>query len=426
MKLTDDTLALLKNPYRFISSKSKNLGKDVFETRIFMQRTYCMTGKEAAALFYDPEYFVRAGASPEALRATLFGKGGVQGLDGIDHAERKLMFMSLMTEENAAEIKHLFLSNMRHSLKHWSLKDSIILYDELQKVLTETVCAWAGIRMEDEDLLRRTKEIASLFDSAGAIGPAHFLSRMSRKNAEDWIENIVMDLRSDGFEPLSKSPIEMIIWYKDSYDELLKPRTAAVEILNIIRPAVAISVYMVFIAHALHSNPDVHEKLIAGDDDYADKFIQEVRRFYPFFPSVMAKVKQDFTWRNIHFKKGARAILDLYGVNNDSRLWDDPHIFWPERFDFTMPDEFSFIPQGGGNPFTGHRCPGELFTLELMRTALNFFLYEMEYDVPKQNINIDWSRLPAIPESRFILSKIRPREIFVSNNFTTIEFSNFP
>jgi fatty-acid peroxygenase len=425
MKLKDDTLALLKNPYRFISSKSKNLGKDVFETRILMQKTYCMTGKEAAALFYDPEYFVRAGASPEALRATLFGKGGVQGLDGFDHAERKLMFMSLMTEENAAELKHLFLSNMRHSLKHWSLKDSIILYDELQKILTETVCAWAGIRMEDEDLLRRTKEIVSLFDSAGATGPAHFLSRISRKNAEDWIENIVMDLRSDGFEPLIKTPIEIIIWYKDSYDELLKPRTAAVEILNIIRPAVAISVYMVFIAHALHSNPDVYEKLIAGDDDYADKFIQEVRRYYPFFPSIMAKVKQDFTWRNMHFKKGARAILDLYGVNNDSRLWDDPHIFWPERFDFAKPDEFSFIPQGGGNPFTGHRCPGELFTLELMKTALNFFLYEMDYDVPKQNINIDWSRLPAIPESRFILSNIRPKEIFVSKSFTTIELSSF-
>ncbi len=423
--MKDDTLALLKNPYRFISSRSKDLGKDVFETRIFMQKTYCMIGREAAELFYNPNYFIRNGASPEAMRATLFGKGGLQGLDGAEHTHRKIMFMSLMTEENAGELKHLFTEKLRHYLKHWSLKEQISLYDEFQKVLTETICAWAGIPLDDEEKVRRTKEIVSMFDSAGSKGPAHFMSRLSRKNAEDWIENIVNDLRSDGYEPLIKTPIEVIIWHRDMNEELLKPHTAAVEILNLIRPVVAISVYLVFIAHALHSNPDCYEKLMMGDEEYALNFIHEVRRYYPFFPSVMARVREDFTWRDIEFKKGSRAILDLYGTNNDPRLWDSPHSFWPERFESAAVDEYNFVPQGGGHPVKGHRCPGEFFTVELMKTALNFFLYEMDYEVPEQNLDIEWSRLPAIPQSRFVISNVTQKTIFVRTTVSQIEISEF-
>jgi fatty-acid peroxygenase len=56
-----------------------------------------MSGRDAAEIFYDRDKFVRAGAAPEPVRATLFGKKGVQGLDGAAHELRKQMFMSLMT-----------------------------------------------------------------------------------------------------------------------------------------------------------------------------------------------------------------------------------------------------------------------------------------------------------------------------------------
>lgn len=425
MKMTDDTLALLKNPYRFIAHKCRDLGSDVYETRIFMQKAYCMTGKEAAELFYNPEFFKRDGASPEAIRATLFGKGGLQGLDGKEHAHRKLMFMSLMSQQNTDELKHLFADKLRDYLEHWSQKKVIVFYDEIQQILTEAVCAWAGIALSEEDKFRRTKEIVSLFDSAGVAGPAHFLSRVSRKNAEDWIKNLVIDLRSDGYEPLIKTPVEVIVWHRDLNDELLKPQMAAVEILNLIRPTVAVSVYLVFMLHALHFYPEVSEKLQQADEDYEDYFLNEVRRYYPFFPSVMARIKQDFTWRGVVFKKGARALLDLYGTNNDPRSWDAPHLFMPERFSHPPQNSFAFIPQGGGNAYTGHRCPGERLTLELMKTCLHFLLNEMSYEVPEQDLHIDWSRLPALPKSQMILSHVHPKNLFIQTRVRQVEVSEF-
>jgi fatty-acid peroxygenase len=80
--ITDSTLALFRNPYRFISERASAIGEDVFETRLLLRRTICMTGPESAALFYDPAHFQRAGAAPARLQRTLFGEGGVQGLDG--------------------------------------------------------------------------------------------------------------------------------------------------------------------------------------------------------------------------------------------------------------------------------------------------------------------------------------------------------
>ena len=44
----DSTLALLRNPYGFISETCRALDTDLFETRILLQETICMTGAAAA------------------------------------------------------------------------------------------------------------------------------------------------------------------------------------------------------------------------------------------------------------------------------------------------------------------------------------------------------------------------------------------
>jgi fatty-acid peroxygenase len=95
IKTADSTIALLRNPYRYIARRAAALGEDVFETRLLLRRTTCMTGAEAAGVFYDPARLQRAGAAPPPLQKTLFGQGGVQGLDGEDHRQRKAMFLQI-------------------------------------------------------------------------------------------------------------------------------------------------------------------------------------------------------------------------------------------------------------------------------------------------------------------------------------------
>ena len=93
----DDSLELLNEGYTFISKRCRDLETDVFETRLRFEKTICMRGRDAAELFYNQDHFIRAGAAPKRLTQTLFGKGGVQGLDGEAHTHRKAMFMALMS-----------------------------------------------------------------------------------------------------------------------------------------------------------------------------------------------------------------------------------------------------------------------------------------------------------------------------------------
>lgn len=51
LKSVDSTLALLRDPYRFVSRRAAELGEGVFETRLLLRRTTCMTGAEAAEVF---------------------------------------------------------------------------------------------------------------------------------------------------------------------------------------------------------------------------------------------------------------------------------------------------------------------------------------------------------------------------------------
>ncbi|WP_080873422.1 hypothetical protein [Oceanobacillus timonensis] len=84
-------------------------------------------------------------------------------------------------------------------------------------------------------------------------------------------------------------------WHRDMEGNLLNPETVAVEVINLLRPIVAIAIYINFTFLSLYQNPNEREKLKKEDDIYSEMFVQEVRRFYPFFPAVVALVKKDFT-----------------------------------------------------------------------------------------------------------------------------------
>jgi fatty-acid peroxygenase len=405
----DSTLALLRDPYRFIARRCRRYRSDVFQTRILLRGTICMSGQEAARVFYNPGYFMREGAAPGRIQKTLFGRGGVQALDGEEHRHRKRMLMSLMTPAAIARLGDIAAAEWGVRARRWTSMQSVVLYEELQRLLTRAACEWAGVPLPEPEIERRSRQLSALFDSAASVGPRHWYSRFARKRAESWIMDLVAEVRDGWLHPYEGSALHAVAHYRDPSGRLLRPREAAVEVLNILRPTVAVAVYIVFAAHALYRHPECRARLRSGERNYADFFVQEVRRFYPFFPAVMARVRHDFEWNGYVFPKGRRAMLDLYGTNHDARNWPAPEEFRPERFRSWNGNSFNFIPQGGGDYHANHRCPGEWITMELMRVALDFLVNRIRYEVPEQDLEIDCSRLPALPGSRFIIVKVRKR-----------------
>ncbi|MFG1850228.1 cytochrome P450 [Actinomadura geliboluensis] len=416
MPVLDDTLPLLSRPYGLLSARARRLDADVYDMRLLLRKTTCMTGADAARVFYDPDRFVREGAAPRRLRVTLFGENGVQGLDGRRHAARKRMFMSLMTPEARDELRDLTGRAWRERIGAWRNEPRVVLFDEVSELLCSAVCAWAGVPLAARQVPQISRMLVALIEAPAAVGPRYLRGRTARRLADRWAAAHVTRARERhgrdassgrGAAPGGGTALDEIAAYRDTDGSLLPPDVAGVELLNVLRPTVAVARFVVFAAMALHDHPEWRRRLATDDDpELLEAFVQEVRRFYPFFPLVAARAARDFEWRGHHFRKGRRVLLDLHGTDHDPRLWDRPEQFKPERFIGRSPDAYSLIPQGGGDHFEGHRCAGEWVTKDVMKTSVTALTRWMSYQVPPQDLSIHPWRAPALPKSRFVIARV--------------------
>lgn len=406
----DSSLALIRDPYRYLSATCDRLRTDVFQMRMMLRKTICLRGAEGAELFYDESRVRRSGAAPRRVLLTLFGRGGVQGLDGDAHRHRKQMFLSLMTPERIAVLVELAEQCWQDGAAEWEQAEFVVLYDEVRRILCRSVCEWAGVPLPVEEIDRRTSQLAAMYEQAGSFGRKHRRARRERKRAEKDLARMVEQIRQGALSPARETAAHVIAWHRDLSGNLLSPRIAAVELLNVLRPVVAVSVFITLAAHALTQVPRCRRNLQDGpseSSEYREWFVQEVRRFYPFFPAVVGETAAEFTWKGYRFHQGTRLILDLYGTNHDSRIWPDPDTFRPERFHARQPGPFELIPQGGGEHSQHHRCPGEWITIALMKQAVDFLSRSISYDVPSQDLRLNMSQLPALPRSRFVIENVR-------------------
>lgn len=410
LKSGDSTLALLRDPYRFVSRRAADLGDDVFETRLLLRRTTCMTGAEAAGVFYDLTRFQRAGAAPPPLQKTLFGQGGVQGLDGEHHRQRKAMFLQVNQPDRVEALAAIVTREWEKAVGEWARSGQVDLYPQNQLLLTRAVCEWAGVPLPEAEVELRTRQLTALFDAAGNVGLGHLRSRAARKAAERWAADVIEQVRSGQLTVPGSCAASVIANHQEPDGQPMSARVAAVELLNVLRPTVATAVYITFVAHALEANPAWRDRLAHGDGTEDLAFVEEVRRCYPFFPAVTAIVRENFQWRDHRFPKGRRVVLDLYGTNHDPRAWDHPERFDPERFLGDDPDPFAFVPQGGGEPAVHHRCPGEPVSTRLMGVALDQLVRHMTYTPVRPAAPIDYRRLPALPKGGYRIQNISPRQ----------------
>jgi fatty-acid peroxygenase len=413
----DGTLALLADPYRFISTRCRRNGSDAFETRLMLRRAVCVMGEDAARMFYVPDRFTRRGAVPITALTLLQDRGSAQTLDGDAHRHRKRMFLSLMNRESVSALLDRVEDEFVREAQRWEQMHEVVLVPALQAILTRAVCAWAGLTLSDGELAQHTRELAAMYEGAGAVGPRNWRAQLLRMRTERWLRQLVEGIRAGTLAVRSGSPVDVISRHVDHDGRLLDTRHAAVEIINLLRPTVAVERYLTFAALALYEHPACRERLAMEGDAYAEQFVQEVRRVYPFFPMIGGRARTAFDWRGRHFAPGDWVLLDLYGTDHDPRSWDDPEQFRPERHVAGHDTGFALIPQGGGDRTETHRCAGERPTIEIMKRVARLLASSLEHELPPQDLTIDMSRIPAIPRSRFRMRNVQfraPERVHVS------------
>ena len=397
----------MREGYLFIKNRTDQYPASLFKINLLMQNIVCMSGKEAAELFYNSERFQRHNATPKRVQKTIFGLNAIQTMDGESHIHRKHFFLSLMTPQHQKQLAELAMEHWQAIIAKWEEAEKIVVFDEAEEILCRVACRWAGVPLKESEVKQRANDFSAMVDAFGAAGPRYWKGRGARARAEKWLKEVIEDVRAGNLKTEKGLPLHEMAFYRDINGIQLDNQMAAVELINLLRPIVAIATFITFEALALHENPPCIEKIQSDNNDYKEIFVQEVRRYYPLTPFIGAKVRKDFEWNQYQFNKGMLVLLDVYGTNHDSRVWANPTEFQPERFKEWPGNLFDFIPQGGGDPAQGHRCPGEGITVEIMKSSLDFMVNKIEYEVPLQDLSYCLGRIPTLPKSRFIINNIR-------------------
>ena len=312
-----------------------------------------------------------------------------------------------MCQSPRARLVALAEREWRIQFGRWPRQGRRVLIQEAQAVLCRAACAWAGVPLASvEEEVLRTAEFSSMIDGAGSVGPRNWMALALRRHTQQWAHDHIAAVRA-GRPVDPDSPLAVIAFHVDADGEVLSMDDAATELINVLRPVVAVARYIVFGALALHGYPEWRPRLASGDEKVLSMFVEEVRRYYPFFPAVGGRATQRFEWQGLEFSKGGWVLLDLYGTNRHPSNWPDGEVFRPDRFESSEMGGFASIPQGGGDLALGHRCPGETVTVELTRSALRLLATEVNYEVPEQDLTVDLSRMPALPASGFVIEGVR-------------------
>ncbi len=409
----ENSLALLTKGYAWLPDLRRAAalrcpaGGHAVGTRLGGLPVVGIEGPEAARFLYDEDHVRRSHALPEPVQGTLFGKGAVHTLDGEAHRVRKAMFVAVLMDGAGIDaLVDRATAAWDDAAREWATRPEFVVLDESARVIAGAVTRWAGVPLTDAEVPALAADLAAMVDGFATGGPRHWRARRARGRRERWLAGIVQDVRGGRQATPPGSVLETVVRHRDADDELLDPRVAAVELLNVIRPTTAVAWFLAFSGHALARWPEYRERLAAADPAFAEAWAHEVRRFYPFAPFIGGRAPQRLEFGGQRIPRNAMVLLDIFGQSHDPDLWADPYAFRPERFLDRPIGEFELVPQGGGDPRTGHRCPGEQITIALL-AALAPRLARLDADpAPGQDLTISLRRIPARPASGVVL---RPR-----------------
>lgn len=410
IKLTDVSQRLDEG-YLLLSELRKEADAPVVKARLLNKEVIAVYGKEAARAFYDPANFKRKGAMPKLVLKTLFGEEGVQTLDDQEHNQRKKVFMDLMTPKRMEDYHRIVDRTLTEKMEH--LQGELELFDVAKDVLFRSICEWSGIdltKMNEREINQLAEYQISMISSAVTNPTTHIKGIENRKKSEKWAQSLIEEARINPVAGKENVALYAFANAKDTQGNLLPIDVAAVELLNIIRPTVALTVWIALMGHALFSRPDIYQRLHTEFDELQDSFIQEMRRYYPFFPMVPAFAKKDVTIDGYLIPEDSWVVLDLYGTNHDERSIETPEVFRISRYvgkekHISYDEEYEMIAQGGGKFEAMHRCAGEWITLHALRVFSDQLVNKYKFSVPEQDWTIPMNQFPTYPNSKAKLYK---------------------
>lgn len=411
--LRDDSLSLMTRGYGFGARiwQRASTGARSAPMRLLGREALFVRGAEGVSLFYDESRIRRHGSMPAFIQETLFGHGSVHSLDGDEHHHRKSTFLDVAYED--AQVERLTPHLEREwqaELDAWAHGGSErSAYDAAVGALGRAVMRWAGLPGTPAAKTRWAERMAQVVDGFGTpYSPQFLMAGLNRAWSDRHAQHLIEAVRAGELEAAEGTALHEWAWHRDEKGELLSPRLAGVELQNVLRPTIAVARFVAFAAKELHGRPAWRSRIAVETEErgtlvggpLATAFAQEIRRTSPFVPMLPGWAVTDVELDGEKVAAGGRVVLDILGTDTDARSWRYPEKFDPERF--VGLDDYEalrvFIPHGGGDVATGHRCPGEKLAIAGLAAAVAA-MSDPRVTILDDGLDVNRRRLPTKPRS---------------------------
>ncbi len=366
-------------------------------------------------LIKNPDNYLR-GTGFSKLRM-LLGEGLLSS-DGELHKRHRTMAQPSFHKRSIEGYSYLINDCVKDKASEWKDGSLIDIQEESVDLFLKIIIRLLFGKEKNEKLLEMGKYFDSLTYNYKAIMLVGF-NKITRKLPFKWVDEfyelmemydktiyeIIRERRANPMD--DNSILSMLMNARDREGAGFTDEELRDELTTLYFAAYDTSARtLTWSVYLLTQNPDIKNKLTSLDDEaaaeYANMIISEALRIYPPAHSITRVTKDDDTTDKVKFCTKDSIIISPYHIHRDSRYFDLPLKFTPERWSKENKKEikrFSYIPFGAGI----RSCMGEYFARMQVASALLKLCKEYDFEITDGSKVKESPSLTLKPSKRFHL-----------------------
>lgn len=327
--------------------------------------------------------------NPEPNLGRLLGGGSLFAMSGEAHRRQRKLLTPAFHGNRLAEYRDLMAEEARVGMAAWPEGETVASQTAMSTITLNIILRTVfGVEGRDlhalRDLLPRLVKAGSLL-AAIPMPEWHLFGyapwgRFNRLRAEydSIVTRLIQNARADPAIDQRADILAMLIGAKYDDGRFMSDSEIADELATLLVAGHETTAStLAWAIERLRRHPEFMDKLVAavdaGEDELLDAFIQEIQRTRPTIAMPARRVLVDGyelgPWR---LPRGMTIMISIPLVHTDSRLFEQPYMFSPERFIDNRADPYQLIPFGGGV----RRCIGAAFAHMEFKVVLRTLLTE--------------------------------------------------
>ena len=376
-----------KDQLGFLTESAREFG-DVVSLRFFHVPVYLLNNPEHIEWVFGSRNFIKPRSLRLPLQRRIFGNGLLSSSGEVWLRQRRLA-QPAFHRNRLARYAEVMIASTEKMLADWKGEETRDIYEEMRALALEIAakCLFDADMSRDGAVVREiSNTVTKVFAFQGRplwildnvfLTPNNLRFRQAIKR----LDKIIYDVISrHGGDKESDDLITMLLSAQDEDGTRMSRQQLRDELATLFFAShEAAALVLTWTCYLLARHPEKQETLIAENRDqshertvsavaelsalpYTRMVIKEAMRLYPPNRSVGREALNDCEIGNYHVPAGTQLLMSQWVVHRDSRYFDSPEEFRPERW---TPEFMSQLPKYAYFPFGGgpRVCIGQDFAV---------------------------------------------------------------